>query len=99
LSIRVLVAADGAQEEREQIMEDFRRAFHRELEQFRSDLSARLPEARRLEFRFGEQPGGPSIVLNRPPRSFEARALAGGDLTPVLAWPDRSGDSGHADHR
>ncbi len=85
LSIRVLVAADGGEEEREQIVEDFRRAFHRELEQFRSDLSARLPEARRLEFRFGDQPGGQGIVLNRAPRSFEARALAGGDLTPVMA--------------
>jgi hypothetical protein len=85
LAVRVCVPADGGQEEREHVVQDFERAFHREIKQFRADLSERLPEARRLEFRFGDHPEGPGLILSRPARSAEARALAGGELTPVMA--------------
>lgn len=85
LAVRVHLAADGDNEQRERILEDFSRSFHSELEAFRTDLSARLPEARRLEFRFGDGPGGPGIMLNRAPRALEARSAAGADLTPVMA--------------
>jgi len=87
LAVRILVAASGDREEREQVAEDFSRAFGRELEKFRGDLSERLPEARRLEVRFGgdDDKGRVGLVLTRSARSAEARALAGGELTPVMA--------------
>jgi len=86
LVLRVFVAAPGGREEREQVAEDFTRSFGRELEKFREDLAAKLPEARRLEIRFGADDGDRvGIVLSRPARSVEARALAGGELTPVMA--------------
>jgi hypothetical protein len=85
LAVRVFLTAEGDVKEREQVLEDFGRSFHRELEKLREDLSQKLPEARRLEFRAGNDGRGPAIMLNRPARSLEARALAGGDLTPVMA--------------
>ena len=50
-----------------------------------------MPEATRLEFRTSRDDAkaghrrGPRIVLARPRRDLRARALAGGDLTPVMA--------------
>jgi hypothetical protein len=88
LVVRVFVAAPGDREERKQVAQDFTRAYGRELEKFRDELSVRLPEARQLEIHFGDRgdaSDGVAIVLSRPPRSLEARALAGGDLTPVMA--------------
>jgi hypothetical protein len=89
LAVRVfLTAADceaDREEDREQVLQDFGRSFHRELQSFREDLSRKLPEASRLEFSVGDDGHGPRIMLNRPARSLEARALAGGDLTPVMA--------------
>lgn len=87
LVVRVsLAAAEGdGEEERKQVLEDFHRSFDKELHRFREDLSRKLPEARRLEFGVGEDRHGPHIMLNRGPGSLEARALAGGDLTPVMA--------------
>jgi hypothetical protein len=93
IAVRVfLTAADGEadreedrEEDREQVLQDFGRSFHRELQSFREDLSRKLPEASRLEFSVGDDGHGPHIMLNRPARSLEARALAGGDLTPVMA--------------
>ena len=85
LAVRVLVSAEGDLEDRERVVEDFGRAFRRELEQLRHDLSEKLPEARRLEFFFGDETAGPGIKMNWAARSLEARALAGGELTPVMA--------------
>jgi hypothetical protein len=85
LAVRVFVAAEGDLEDRERVVEDFGRAFRRELEQLRHDLSEKLPEARRLEIFFGDDTAGPGIKMNWPARSLEARALAGGELTPVMA--------------
>jgi hypothetical protein len=87
LAVRVSLAAgegDG-EEERKQVLDDFHRSFEKELHSFREDLSRKLPEARRLEFGVGEERHGPHIMLNRGPGSFEARALAGTELTPVMA--------------
>jgi hypothetical protein len=84
LVVRVLVAAPGGREEREQVAQDFTRSFGRELEKFRDELAQKLPEARRLEIRFGADDGDRvGIVLSRPARSLEARALS--ELTPVMA--------------
>ncbi len=85
LAIRIFVAAEGELADRERVAEDFGRSFRKELEQLRDDFSARLPEARSLEVRFGDDVGGPGIKLKWGGRSLEARALAGGDLTPVMA--------------
>jgi hypothetical protein len=87
LAVRVsLAAAEGdGEEERKQVLDDFHRSFDKELHRFRDDLSQKLPEARRLEFSVGEERRGPHIMLNRGPGSLEARALSGGDLTPVMA--------------
>ena len=87
LAVRVsLAGAEGdGEEERKQVLDDFHRSFDKELHRFRDDLSQKLPEARRLEFSVGEGRHGPHIMLNRGPASLEARALAGGDLTPVMA--------------
>lgn len=88
LAVRVsLAAADGdGEEERKQVLDDFHRSFDKELHRFREDLSRKLPEARRLEFGVsGGERHGPHIMLNRGPGSFEARALSGADLTPVMA--------------
>jgi len=83
--LRIIVSAGAEKEERERVAEDFHRAFHRELEGLREDLARKLPEATRIEIRFSDDPGGPRFVLASPGRSPEARALAGGDLTPVMA--------------
>jgi hypothetical protein len=85
LAVRVFVRAEGDLTERERVVDDFSRAFREELEKLRHDLNEKLPEARRLEFRFGTDEGGPGIFMNRPGRSLEGRALAGGELTPVMA--------------
>jgi hypothetical protein len=87
LAVRVTLAAAGGdgEEERKQVLEDFHRSFDKELHRFREDLSQKLPEAHRLEFSVGDNRHGPHIMLNRGPGSLEARALAGGELTPVMA--------------
>jgi hypothetical protein len=85
LAVRVFVAAEGDHEERERVAEDFGREFRRELEHLRHDLTEKLPEAKSLEIRFGDDKAGPGIKMKWGGRSLEARALAGGDLTPVMA--------------
>ncbi len=86
LAVRVSIEAPG-REGQEQALDQFHNANRAAIEDFRKDLSARIPEATRLEFLAGEEPKdghGPRIVLARPRRDLEARALAGGDLTPVM---------------
>lgn len=85
LAIKVFVAAEGELPELERVAEDFGRAFRQELETLRHDLSAKLPEAKRLEIKFGTGKDAPGIFMNWTGRSLEARALAGGELTPVMA--------------
>jgi hypothetical protein len=87
LVVRVYVAAPGDREEREQVVQDFKRSFRREVEALRDELAEKLPEAQRLELRFGaDDPRRVGVVeLGRPVRSLEARGVPGGDLTPVMA--------------
>jgi hypothetical protein len=84
INIRVLLAAGDEEDERKQVLEDFHRAFDRELDSFREDLSRKLPEVRRVEFLAGEGGRGPHMVLGMPGGRCKG-ALAGGDLTPVMA--------------
>lgn len=88
LLVRVVLAREDSDDEhagRKRALDDFHNAFEREIEKFWDDLSQRLPEARTLEFLAGDGKSGPHLRLGRGPRSLEARALAGGDLTPVMA--------------
>jgi hypothetical protein len=84
LAIRVYINAPDDRDEQEQALQSFEAAHREAIHKFRDDLSARLPEARRLEFLTADGEGG-RIMLNRPGGSFEARALSGTDLTPVMA--------------
>jgi len=87
LLVRVTIEAPEGQEGQEQALQDFERAHGPAVREFRRDLLAQLPEAGRLEFRVaGGGEHAPRMVLRgRPPGSLEDRALAGGELTPVMA--------------
>jgi|HubBroStandDraft_1064217.scaffolds.fasta_scaffold699669_1 hypothetical protein len=86
LMIRVILESPGGEVEREQTVTAFHEAHRAAIQQFREDIDSKLPEARRLEFlTSGDDSHGPGIRLHRPGRLLEARALAGGDLTPVMA--------------
>ncbi len=90
LAVRVFIEAADGREGQEQALDEFHKANRAAIEKFREDLSARIPEATRLEFLTRDEPQdgrgrGPRIVLARPRRDMEARALAGGELTPVMA--------------
>ena len=96
LLVRVVLEAAEGREGQEHALRAFEDAHGPAIKQFRHDLSARLPEAGRLEFRAsGDTGDGPRMVLGGRPRgSLEARAAeGGGDLTPVMArlaagpWP------------
>jgi hypothetical protein len=87
LLVRVILEAGEGRDAQEQALKDFEHAHGAAVKQFRKDLSAQLPEAGRLEFRAaGDSGDGPRMVLGGKPRgSLEDRALAGGELTPVMA--------------
>lgn len=87
LAIRVFVAAGKEEEERERVAHDFGGKYRKELEKLREDLGHKLPEARSLEVRFGNDKdgGGPGIKMKWGGGSLEARAMSGTDLTPVMA--------------
>lgn len=85
LAIQVFVAAGDEENERERVAEDFGRTYRKQLKDLREELNRNAPEVRRLDVRFGSDGRGPGIFLATSGRALEARALAGGDLTPVMA--------------
>ena len=85
LAIRIYVAAGDKESERERIAEDFGRTYRQQLKELREGLIRRAPEVRRLEVRFGTDGEGPGIMFATAGRALEARAMAGGELTPVMA--------------
>jgi hypothetical protein len=90
LMVRVFVEVTGDREEKQEAFHAFGEANRQVIKQFRKDLSDKLPEAARLEFRIGGEDGeggeGPRMMLGGRPRGLlEARALEGKDLTPVMA--------------
>jgi hypothetical protein len=85
LAIRIYVAAGDEENERERVAEEFGRAYRQQLKDLREELNKKAPEVRRLEVRFGTDGRGPAIMLATGGRALEARAMAGGDLTPVMA--------------
>ena len=82
--VRVTLASADEEDERETTLHTFERGHRKAIQQFREDLTKRLPEARRLEFRTAGERRGPAIVLAGPGRPLEGRS-PGGDLTPVMA--------------
>jgi hypothetical protein len=85
LVVRVVIGAGTDEEERHRIARTFEGGFREQLEQLRQDLRDKLPEVSRFEIRVGNDLSGPRFFLASPGRSLEARALAGADLTPVMA--------------
>ena len=85
LALRIFVAAGDDEGERERVGEEFGREYREQLKDLREQLNKKMPEVRRLEVRFGADGSGPAIMLATGGRNLEARALAGGDLTPVMA--------------
>lgn len=85
LALRIYVGAGDDEKDRERVADDFGREYKQQLKDLREELNKKMPEVRRLEVRFGGDGGGPRMTLATPGRSLEARALAGGDLTPVMA--------------
>jgi hypothetical protein len=85
LAIRIYVPAGDQESERERVAEDFGRTYRQQLKDLRDELNKKAPEVRRLEVRFGADGHGPGIMFAMAGRALEARAMAGGDLTPVMA--------------
>jgi hypothetical protein len=86
LLVRVIIEAPEEHEGQEQALQAFEKAHRPAVKQFRRDLADQLPEVGRLEFRTSDGAGGPRMALGgRPRSSLEARALEGGELTPVMA--------------
>jgi hypothetical protein len=85
LVVRVIVAAGPDEEDRKRIARKFEGAFREQMEQLREELYDKLPETSRIEIRIGGDLEGPRFFFARPGRSLEARALAGVNLTPVMA--------------
>jgi hypothetical protein len=86
LIVRVVLEGDGDKAAREQVLEAFHHAHKDALEEFRERLAAKLPEARKFEVcTSGDEGHGPRMVMNRGGGSLAARAMAGADLTPVMA--------------
>jgi hypothetical protein len=83
--LRLVAAASGDKEEHTRIAREFEGSFREQMEQIRHDLRDKLPEMNRIEIRIGNDQAAPRFFLASAGRSLEARALAGADLTPVMA--------------
>jgi Peptidase family S41/N-terminal domain of Peptidase_S41 in eukaryotic IRBP len=82
LTVRVLIPAPSARAEYEQSLAAWQDAHRTRMETLRRELSARLPEARTLEFTFDDpDPGTPRIEL-----ADDGRPMSGRDIvTTALA--------------
>ncbi len=85
LLVRVYVASGAEKEERAHALEQFHDANREAIFKLRDELLARVPQARRLEFRAGDDEDGPRMMLRGPRVVPEGRALGGPELTPVMA--------------
>lgn len=83
LLLRIFVRSGESKTERENALQAFEHEHHGAIEEFNDALALRMPEIRRVEFLTGTGKDGPRLMRARG-RSLEARALAGGDLTPVM---------------
>ena len=85
--LRVVFSADGGEDEREQVLQDFSRAFRCELRKFWDELASSVPEAACLELRFGTGEDAPRIVLDRQSRPAAMRGLTGSRSDPGHGEP------------
>lgn len=83
--VRVVVAASGHEADRERVGREFEGSFRQQMDELRQDMRDKLPDASRIEIRIGDDPSSPRFIMAWPGRSLEARALAGSELTPVMA--------------
>jgi hypothetical protein len=84
--LRIVVAAGADAGERKRVAHEFEKSFRDQMHQLREDMKSKLPEATRIEIRIGgDDLQGPRFFMARPGQSLEARAMAGSDLTPVMA--------------
>jgi hypothetical protein len=70
----------------EEVMQAFHRANRKQIEKFRDEVMAKVPEMQRLEF--CTTGGGARVLrltIGRPERAMEARAAGAAELTPVMA--------------
>jgi hypothetical protein len=88
LMIRVLIRPEGP-DGGEQRLRDFEQAHRPEMEQFRRDLSQRVPQARRLQFIRDDGSGDRKVIVMPLGRGAgeggREGSPAAGDLTPVMA--------------
>jgi hypothetical protein len=86
LLVRVFIEPPADAPEDHKTLKAFENAHGPAIKQFRHDLSAELPEARRIEFLSSNETGhGPRLVLATGRPGLETRAHPDGGLTPVMA--------------
>jgi hypothetical protein len=87
LLVRLILEAPDGQKGQEQALHAFEEAHDEAIKRFRKDLSAELSNVWRLEVLTSTDTGnGPRMVLGgRRLDSLAARAVEGGELTPVMA--------------
>jgi hypothetical protein len=83
--VRVVAAAPEDKDQRERVARELEGSFRQQMDQIRHDLRDKLPEVSKIEIRMGHDQAGPRFIMASPARSLEGRALAGADLTPVMA--------------
>jgi hypothetical protein len=84
--LRVVVAAGTDEEDRHRVTRKLEGAFRQQLDQLREDVADKLPQGTRIEIRVGNDEKGPRFFMMRGHQStLEAKALAGAELTPVMA--------------
>jgi len=83
--VRVIAAASGDEAERGRIAREFEGTFREQMNEIRRDLGDKIPEVNRVEIRIGNDQHGPRFIMAAPRHVLEERALAGGELTPVMA--------------
>lgn len=84
LVVRVYITAQGEGKERGRALQEFHRGNEETLKALREELSRKLPEADRLEFRKSGEDDR-RLTMDLPHESLAARALTGAELTPVMA--------------
>ena len=84
--VRVFVAAGEGEEAQEQAIRSLEQGHGPAIKELRRDITAHLPEVRRLEFVTTSDAGhGPRMVLGKGRRSLADREMSGAELTPVMA--------------
>lgn len=83
--VRVIVAGNREKPELERVAHQLDASLRQQLEQLPHDLREKMPAGSRIEIRVGRDQGGQRFFMASAARSSEAPALAGTDLTPVMA--------------